>query len=305
MDVVERRKKFRRRRRIRISLLFFMSMLVVGAITSASVLVTRNNSSANSVTVSESIEVHQKEEADKAEEAEKTEVEEKKTEKEKAPEKEETKKEEFKTEVAPQQNSAKKYVALTFDDGPSTVTTARLLDILKEKKVKATFFVVGYMIDHAPDLVKREIAEGHEIGSHTANHLNLSTLGAWDIQQEMKNFKIALKNATGSDKFSVMRPPGGNVNNTVADNVGAPMILWSVDTKDWRDRNAKTVKSNAVWAASDGGIILMHDLYETTVDAVPGVIDELRAKGFEFVTVSELAKLKGVKMQNGAIYRKF
>lgn len=198
----------------------------------------------------------------------------------------------------------KKLIALTFDDGPSTATTGRLLDILKAKGVKATFFVVGSMASRAPDLLKREEAEGHEVGSHSSYHQDLSKLSAVDLQGDVANMDQIFMNTLGR-KVAIIRPPYGAVSDIMRGYLGKPMIYWSVDPQDWKYRNAATVRANVVGAAHDGAIVLMHDIHASTVDAVANIIDDLRAQGYEFLTVSELAAARGVGLTSGVVYYNF
>ena len=198
----------------------------------------------------------------------------------------------------------KKLVALTFDDGPSSLTTPRLLDILAEKRVRATFFVVGSMAGRSPAVLQREKSEGHEIGSHSTGHQNLTKLSVADLlvnRQEMEN----LFQAQLGQPVQLMRPPYGALNQAVYNTMAYPLILWSVDPEDWRYRDAEVVRRAVVGATFDGAIILMHDIYGTTVDAVAGIIDDLRAQGYEFLTVSELAKVRGVQLLAGYKYGSF
>ena len=200
--------------------------------------------------------------------------------------------------------TGKKLVALTFDDGPSASTTGRLLDILREKQVKATFFVVGTMAQQAPELVKREEQEGHEVASHTLAHNNLARMSSDAIKGEQAEFEGVMNEILGR-RVELMRPPYGSVNGTVRSTMEQPMIMWSVDPQDWKDRDAGTVRSRVRAATYDGAIVLMHDIHASTVDAVAGIIDDLRADGYEFLTVSELAEVRGVKMENGVTYGSF
>lgn len=207
-------------------------------------------------------------------------------------------------EAAARAAAGKKLVALTFDDGPSVATTARLLDILKEKNAKATFFVVGTMAQRAPDLVKREEAEGHEVGSHTMAHVNFTTMDAAAVQNEMKAADGMFQEILGHSA-SLVRPPYGTLNQATKESVGRPLVLWTVDPLDWKYRDAAGVRQRAVADSFDGAVILMHDIYPTTVDAVAGVIDDLRAQGYEFLTISEMARARGVTMVSGATYGSF
>lgn len=200
--------------------------------------------------------------------------------------------------------TGKKLVALTFDDGPSATTTLRLLDILASKQVKVTFFVLGNMAQRSPEIIQREVAEGHEVESHTMSHQNLAKLSAEMIQGEISAADGVLQKVIGRASTFV-RPPYGAMNATVRANVGKPMILWTVDPEDWKYRDAATVRANVVSKTFDGAIVLMHDIHGTTVDAVAGIIDDLRAAGYEFLTVSELAKIRGAALENGASYGSF
>lgn len=198
----------------------------------------------------------------------------------------------------------KKLVALTFDDGPGAETTPRLLDILKEKSVPATFFELGYKMRNNPEISKRAEEEGHEVGSHTMWHQNLVRVSGAGITDDINEAKQVFRETLGRE-VGIMRLPYGNSNALVAGIAGVPLLYWSVDTRDWDVLNAEIVENNAIGAAFDGAIILMHDIYGSTVDAVPGIIDRLRQEGYEFVTITELATLRGVTLQNGETYFSF
>ncbi len=198
----------------------------------------------------------------------------------------------------------KKLVALTFDDGPGAEITDQLLAILREKEVVATFFMLGKMAQRYPEVVKRVKAEGHEIGSHTMNHANLNRLRADSVAIEVEQAKDVFQSVLGETP-RLTRPPYGIVNSAVREKAGAPLILWRVDPEDWRYQDAEVVKGRTVSYAFDGAIILLHDVYATSVTAAGLIIDELRAQGYEFVTVSELARFKGVEMQKGGVYGAF
>lgn len=200
--------------------------------------------------------------------------------------------------------TGKKLVALTFDDGPSSTTTPRLLDILYEKDVKATFFMLGSAMSANPDMARRAEKENHVVASHTMYHQNLIHLSAEAVKNDISEATSVFKDILGRNPAFV-RPPYGNINNNVRSNVGAPMILWSVDTLDWQNKNVDSILAITKEQVHDGAIILMHDIYDTTVDAVPVVIDELRKEGYEFVTVPELAKIRGIDLQPGIAYYNF
>lgn len=198
----------------------------------------------------------------------------------------------------------KKLVALTFDDGPSPATTPRLLDILKEEKVPATFFELGSLVRKNAWITKRALMEGHEIASHTMWHQNFARLSLADAQADVAEANAAFVEAIGYVP-ELVRPPYGSTNGQTAEAMNAVMITWSVDTMDWKYRNTASILSYLESQISDGGIVLMHDIHATSVDAVPAVINRLRELGYEFVTVSELIKMRGVKVNKNTLYKKF
>lgn len=204
----------------------------------------------------------------------------------------------------PQSVTGKKLVALTFDDGPSVAQTPRLLQILREKNVKVTFFVVGTMARKAPEILRQEETEGHEVASHTMTHADLQRSTVEGIKWEVAAMNGLFMEILGHGA-RLTRPPYGNVNNNVRTYVNQPLVLWTVDPEDWRYRNPTAVHQRVVQATFDGAIVLLHDIHGTTVDAVAGIIDDLRAAGYEFVTVSELAVARGIILQNGAVYGGF
>ena len=182
-------------------------------------------------------------------------------------------------------------VAITYDDGPGAETN-RLLDKLKAKNAHASFMVVAPSAEQHPELLKRMKAEGHTIGNHTKSHRQLNTLSPAQVSQEIDAGNAAIKKATGQSTRWV-RPPYGATNATV-DQVtrdkGVSQALWDVDTVDWKDRNSEHVCSSAVQGARAGSIVLMHDIHPTTVDAADCVIDGLRAKGLEPVSLDRLLR---------------
>ena len=198
-------------------------------------------------------------------------------------------------------------VALTFDDGPSSVTTPRLLDVLKEKNAVATFFMLGRMARGNPEIVKRAASEGHEIASHTMHHQNLPRIGEARVQADVNEANQVFQSILGTAP-TLTRPPYGNHNAMVARIINTPLINWTVDTNDWRTENKNNswnIFNNAVDNAFDGAIILMHDIYPTTVDRVGSIVDELRERGYELVTITEMATARGITMQPGVEYRSF
>ncbi len=193
-----------------------------------------------------------------------------------------------------------KLLAITFDDGPGPYT-AGLLDELAARGVKATFFVSGYRAARYPETLKRIVTEGHQLANHTYNHANLNTLSAAKIRQEVSSVQ-ALITAAGGDEPAYIRPPYGNANKTVRANVSAPLINWAVDPEDWKYRNADTVCRRIVSGAYDGAIILVHDIHKTSVPGALAAIDQLLEEGYEFVTVQDLLRRRGVTPEAGKVY---
>lgn len=183
-----------------------------------------------------------------------------------------------------------KVIALTYDDGPGA-HTGRLLDILRDKQAKATFYVIGRQVPAHADLIKRIIAEQHEIGNHTWDHPNLSKLTVPQIEKQLTDTTNAIKSAEPQAQIRTVRPPYGAYSQGVLDVMarqGLANIMWSVDTRDWADRKADIVCNRAVTSAQPGAIILLHDIHGSSVDATPCIIDGLKKAGYKLVTVSEL-----------------
>lgn len=184
-------------------------------------------------------------------------------------------------------------VALTFDDGPAPGVTERIVEALLRHGAKATFFMVGEMVEKHPETARAVAEAGFEIGNHTYDHKNLKCLSAAEIKEELSKTAAAVKEATGMTVFAA-RAPGGNINERVrALFEGFDVVGWTVDTKDWRDRDAEKLTEFIRRAPlKDGDIILMHDIRPTTADAVDEILTILEARGFDLVTVSELAARK-------------
>lgn len=192
-------------------------------------------------------------------------------------------------------------VALTFDDGPFAPVGNQIMDCLAQYGGKATFFVVGSRVSSYGAELQRMVAEGHEIGNHTYEHKNLTKLSGTQIQSQINQCNDAVQAACGV-RPSLVRPPGGAKNGTVLANVQAPVIMWSIDTRDWKTRNAgKTV--NAVMSqVRDGDIVLMHELYSQTGAAALEMIPRLTEAGYQLVTVSEMAALRGGAAPGGVYF---
>jgi peptidoglycan-N-acetylglucosamine deacetylase len=183
------------------------------------------------------------------------------------------------------------YIAMTFDDGPHPILTPRLLDMLKARGIRATFFLIGQNAAEYPDIVRRIAAEGHQIGNHTWNHPQLTKLSPAALREEIDRTSSTIAEIIGK-RLLVMRPPYGAtsayINHWMNREFGMKVVLWSVDPLDWKYRNAARVENQILAGARPGAIILSHDIHATTVAAMPGVFDSLIAKGYKFVTVSEL-----------------
>lgn len=189
----------------------------------------------------------------------------------------------------PAVNSGGKVIALTFDDGPGPYT-AQLLDILDQHGAKATFFLIGSKVSAQADVLRRMHSRGHQLGNHSWSHPELPKLPVGQIAGEIDRTNDAIKQATGV-KPTILRPPYGAVNSAVLEQLrlrGMSSILWSVDTRDWADRNSDIVCSRAVAGAHPGAIILMHDIHQTSVNAVPCILNALKQQGYSFVTVQGL-----------------
>ncbi|WP_030953925.1 polysaccharide deacetylase family protein [Streptomyces sp. NRRL S-481] len=196
-----------------------------------------------------------------------------------------------------------KCIALTFDAGPSE-HSARLLDILREKQVPATFFLLGERhIETYPELVRRMADEGHEVASHTWDHKILTRLRPEEIREELERPNQEIERLTGR-RPTLMRPPQGRTNETVHEicrELGLAEVLWSVTAKDYRTTDSDLITRRVLAQASRDGIILLHDIYDGTVPAVPGIIDALKERGYVFVTVPQL--LAPGKAEPGEVYR--
>ena len=195
-----------------------------------------------------------------------------------------------------------KYIALTFDDGPRRASTAVLLDGLAQRGVRATFFLIGELVPGNEDLLQRMVLDGHEIGIHSYTHGRLTALNDADFAAEVERTRVVLRNAVGQESF-LLRPPYGDIDPGVLQRAEAPIILWSIDPEDWSDRNTDRQVQKILRQAKDGDIILLHDIYDSSVETALQVVDELRRQGFYFLTVSELFSAKGLPLEPGQVYR--
>lgn len=182
----------------------------------------------------------------------------------------------------------KPMVALTFDDGPTRQYTTMILDCLKENHAYATFFVLGSRIDNATDLLERMVLEGSEIGNHTYSHKQLTTLDEINIANEIKETNEKIYQVTRNHP-SILRPPYGSYNESVVNHLGEMRIVtWSVDSEDWRSKNAEIIVNKVMSEVKDRDIILLHDLYLSSAQAACMLIPRLQEEGYQLVTVSDL-----------------
>jgi peptidoglycan/xylan/chitin deacetylase (PgdA/CDA1 family) len=186
------------------------------------------------------------------------------------------------------------HIALTFDDGPHATNTPRLLDMLKERNIKATFFVVAPNAKRYPGIMKRIIAEGHEIGNHTVTHGNLSKMSNASIKRELDGCRDAIIGTCGVNP-RVMRAPYGALKSAqkiyIKDTWGYPNIHWSVDPEDWKKPGTSVIANRIISNTRAGGIVLVHDIHASSIVAMPKALDGLLRKGFRFVTTSQLISL--------------
>ncbi len=187
--------------------------------------------------------------------------------------------------------TGRKLVALTYDDGPHPTITPKLIELLKSKNTPATFFLLGQSVKAYPAIARQLAENGFEVGNHSFSHPQLTKLSDEAIRRELTQCAELITSATGGAPIRVMRPTYGAHNERVrriANEMGYKIILWDVDTNDWRKRTTDQMVATILSSATDGSIILMHDRYPTTLETTAAVIDELRARGFTFVTVSEM-----------------
>lgn len=186
-----------------------------------------------------------------------------------------------------------KYVALTFDDGPHPKVTPRVLKTLKEYNAKATFFMLGVQVEYYPDMAQKVAEAGHEIGNHSKGHPNLAKMSLSEVSKQITEASDLIEAATGG-KPTLFRPPYGAMNESVkkvTKEQKTPIILWSVDSLDWKSRNAQAVNKEVARNIRPGSIVLMHDIHRSTADALPQMLKSLKKQGYQFVTVSQLLSL--------------
>jgi peptidoglycan-N-acetylglucosamine deacetylase len=195
------------------------------------------------------------------------------------------------------------YIAMTFDDGPSATLTPKLLDLLAAHHIKATFFVIGENVAEHPEIVARAAREGHEIANHSWSHPNFGKMSDESVRRQIQQTDDAIKNATGK-RPTLLRPPYGSITahekRWIHDEFGYDIILWDVDPYDWKRPGPAVVRARILKETRPGSIVLSHDIHPGTIEAMPSTFGELEAKGFKFVTVSELIKMAVAKPSHSA-----
>ena len=186
------------------------------------------------------------------------------------------------------------YIAMTFDDGPSATLTPKLLDLLAAHHIKATFFVIGENVAEHREIVERAAREGHEIANHSWSHPNFGKMSDEGVRRQLTRTDDAIKNATGV-RPTLLRPPYGSITarqkRWIHDEFGYQIILWDVDPYDWKRPGPSVVCNRILKETRPGSIVLSHDIHPGTIEAMPSTFDQLQAKGFKFVTVSELTRM--------------
>jgi len=195
-----------------------------------------------------------------------------------------------------------RYVALTFDDGPKAGTTDILLDGLRQRGASATFFVVGEQAQLFPELVQRIYREGHQLGNHTWSHVRLQGDDSKSLQEEIMKTEKLLQTLLGGEGYW-LRPPYGQVEENNDLQISVPMVKWSVDPRDWESRDTGKIVQAVISNVREGSIILLHDIYPSSVEAALRLVDALQNEGYCFVTVEELLRLNGVEPRAGVLYR--
>ena len=198
-----------------------------------------------------------------------------------------------------------KYAALTFDDGPSGRFTRQLLDGLKDRGVEATFLLCGYRLANYPDLAQRMVEEGHEIGFHGFSHRNMKNMSRREVASEVMDTEALLPEGC---RPVFLRPPGGFSSDAVqqvAEARNLSILHWSLDPRDWEVKDARTVEKAVLANIQDGDIVLLHDMSQSSVDAALNIVDALLRKNFQLVTVSELARIRGMNLKPGQEYSSF
>lgn len=194
---------------------------------------------------------------------------------------------------------------MTYDDGPHASNTPRLLDMLQQWNIKATFFMIGKNVRSHPSIVRRIASEGHEVSNHSWSHPALAKLGDSQVREELRSTHKAIFDACGVVP-KTFRPPYGSITAAqkqwIAHEFGYATILWDVDTNDWKDRNSSVISSRVRAGAHPGAIILTHDIHTTTINAMPSCLPAIASRGFRFLTVSQLISAESNPYLAGEIH---
>ncbi|MCI7019845.1 MAG: polysaccharide deacetylase family protein [Clostridiales bacterium] len=207
--------------------------------------------------------------------------------------------------ILPAEAKETKYVALTFDDGPSGKYTRKLLDGLYDRGVQATFLLCGYRMKDYPDLTQRIVDEGHEIGYHGYTHKNMQSMSRRAIAQELEDSQTLLPEGC---RPVFLRPPGGCCSDAVrqvAQVRNLAILGWSVDPRDWATHDTAAIERAVLKNVGDGDIVLLHDMSDSSVKAALDIVDVLLQKDYEIVTVSRLVRIRGVRLRSGQAYSRF
>ncbi|HEY4537824.1 MAG TPA: polysaccharide deacetylase family protein [Erysipelothrix sp.] len=195
-----------------------------------------------------------------------------------------------------------KLIAFTFDDGPHYEVTEKLMDVLEKYNGQGTFFMVGQRVEGQEAIVKSVLDRGHQLANHSFDHPNFNTIPKEDYQEQINKTNAEFKRATGYEGPYMVRPPYGEANKETRSNTNSVFVNWSIDTMDWASHNPSAICDNITKYAHDGGIVLMHDLYETSYEGFKCGIEKLSQQGYQFVTVEELLKAKGVEIKEQNLY---
>ena len=193
-------------------------------------------------------------------------------------------------------------IALTFDDGPKPETTSRLLDELALREIPATFFLVGEFIPENTKIIQRMASEGHQLGVHSFSHIEIIDLSKKDFDFEVAQTRDLLRNIVGEGEYW-LRPPYGILDDSVLKWADSPIILWSLDPEDWKDRDTQRIVDFVLTRVKDGDILLFHDIYDSSVEAAIQIVDALTERGYCFATVEQLLNARNIPINNGSIYR--
>lgn len=196
----------------------------------------------------------------------------------------------------------KPVVVFTFDDGPSPITTPQMLDVLKKNKVHATFFQLGNKMENNPDITRRAVNEGNTVGSHSYQHINLARANPETIAEQLSKSENIYRNIIGSD-YKYFRVPYGSYNKTVKEIINHPIIIWNEDPRDWESRDTNKIVEMVLSHLHDGSVYVMHDIYQSTVDAIDILLPELYSRGYQVLSLDEVYNTYGKPLDNHIVYR--